>query len=306
MPIRYAGNDNRITYGKTPIKSIMQGETAVYGVEFQTEYMEKMFLLEDGGDYMRITGLTDYAKTQKNIVVLPNYNNKPITHISQGAFRGCALLESIAVPFVGESADKAEDDTWQYPFGYIFGTSSYSGGTAVTQVYHGSTSDSITTTTYYIPSSLRNVTVTGGNILYGAFHNCSMLTSVILGNGVTSIGESAFYDCAGLTSVTIGNGVTSIEGSAFRNCSGLTSVTIPDSVTSIENSAFSGCTGLTSVTVGNGVTSIGYQAFYGCTSLISVTFTGTITQWNAITKGSGWNNNSPFTQVVCSDGTVSV
>lgn len=48
----------------------------------------------------------------------------------------------------------------------------------------------------------------------------------------------AFENCSGLTSVTIGSGVTSIGNYAFSGCSGLTSITIPDSVTSIGVSAF--------------------------------------------------------------------
>ncbi len=59
----------------------------------------------------------------------------------------------------------------------------------------------------------------------------------------------AFYNCSGLTSVTIGNGVTSIGNYAFSGCSGLTSVTIPDRVTSIGSSAFSGCNSLASITL---------------------------------------------------------
>ena len=43
-----------------------------------------------------------------------------------------------------------------------------------------------------------------------------------------------------LTSITIGNSVTSIGSWAFDGCSGLTSVTIPNSVTSIGSSAFDG------------------------------------------------------------------
>ena len=67
-----------------------------------------------------------------------------------------------------------------------------------------------------------------------------------------------------ITSVIINDGVTSIGGAAFCHCTGLTSVTIGDSVTSIGIDAFSGCTGLTSVTSPDNVTSIGYNAFYGC------------------------------------------
>ena len=71
-----------------------------------------------------------------------------------------------------------------------------------------------------------------------AFDGCAGLTRVTIPNSVTRIGEGAFYGCTGLTSVTIGNSVTSIGVDAFRHCSRLTSVTIPDSVTSIGNYAF--------------------------------------------------------------------
>jgi hypothetical protein len=48
-----------------------------------------------------------------------------------------------------------------------------------------------------------------------------------------------------LTSVIIGNSVTSIGRNAFSNCSGLTSIVIPDSVTNIEYGAFELCSKLT-------------------------------------------------------------
>jgi uncharacterized ParB-like nuclease family protein len=96
------------------------------------------------------------------------------------------------------------------------------------------------------------------------------LTSLTIGNSVTSIGSGAFSGCSSLTSVTIPNSVTSIGNSAFSGCSGLTSVTIPNSVTTIGYYAFSGCSGLTSVTIPNSVTSIESSAFSGCNSLLSI------------------------------------
>ena len=74
------------------------------------------------------------------------------------------------------------------------------------------------------------------------------MTSVIISDGVTSIGEFAFVYCAGLTSVTIPNSVISIGGAAFGMC-GLTSIEIPNSVTSIGDYAFAYCINLETVTI---------------------------------------------------------
>ena len=103
------------------------------------------------------------------------------------------------------------------------------------------------------------------------FEYCSGLTSVTIGNSVTSIGDGAFDGCSSLTSVTIPNSVTSIGDEAFYNCSGLTSVTIGNSVNYIGGGAFFGCKGLTSVTIPNSVNYIGSDAFSGCSGLTSVT-----------------------------------
>lgn len=86
----------------------------------------------------------------------------------------------------------------------------------------------------------------------GLFYDCP-LKSVYLGRNIKNetsqqCGYSPFYNSTTLTSVTIGDFVTTIVSYAFSGCKGLTSVTIPNSVTSIEARAFGGCKGLTSVT----------------------------------------------------------
>ena len=74
--------------------------------------------------------------------------------------------------------------------------------------------------------------------------NRNSIKSVIINDGVTSIGGNAFWGYSALTSIEIPYSVTSIGGNAFRGCSALTSVTIPDSVTHIGTGAFEGCNSL--------------------------------------------------------------
>ncbi len=122
---------------------------------------------------------------------------------------------------------------------------------------------------FSLKDEIKKVVIGNGvtNIGNYAFKGCSNLTSVTIPNSVKSIGEYAFWGCSGLTSITIPNSVTKIEERAFYGCESLTSVTIPNSVTSIGNYAFYWCRSLTSVTIPNSVTSIGDYAFEGCKSL---------------------------------------
>ncbi len=132
---------------------------------------------------------------------------------------------------------------------------------------------------YPYSSFIKTVIIEDGVASIGnwAFYFCTNLTSVTIPNSVTSIGGAAFINCTGLTSITIPNSVTSIGDAAFINCTGLTSVTIPNSVTSIEQEAFCNCSGLTSITIPNSVTSIEYGAFADCSSLTSLTIPNSVT-----------------------------
>ena len=103
------------------------------------------------------------------------------------------------------------------------------------------------------------------------------IRSVIIEDGVTTIGQSAFWECIGLTNITIPNSVTIIGGSAFDNCQKLMEITIPNSVTTIGGAAFSGCVELTSITIPNSVTTIGDAAFSGCVELTNITIPNSVT-----------------------------
>ncbi|MBO4308416.1 MAG: leucine-rich repeat protein [Clostridia bacterium] len=181
-----------------------------------------------------------------------------VISIGKGVLSGCSSLTNMTIPFLGAKANVTADDI-QYPFGYIFGTRSYTGGVKMDQPYY--TSNSTYVPTYYIPNSLKTVTVTGTLPSKGGFNS-----------------NQGFYM---LQNITIGNSVTDIGDRVFIGCSGLTSITIPDSVTSIGNYAFAECRGLR-----------------------SITFEGTKAEWNAIRKGSYWNNNTGNYTIHCTDGDI--
>ncbi len=107
----------------------------------------------------------------------------------------------------------------------------------------------------------------------------SDIKTIVIGDGVTSIGLYAFNNCTNLTNITMPDSLTYIEQGVFEGCTSLTSVTIPNSVTRIDYYTFSRCTSLTSVTIPDSVAYIYPYAFEGCTSLTDVYYTGSEEEW---------------------------
>ena len=209
--------------------------------------------------------------------------------IASGAFDGCTALEKIYITSRTSSLtvqSGAFDDCEK-----LASIEGYADTTAMKAVIDASgitratvVAGTIVSNAFSRCSGLTSVTIGNGvtSIEYRAFEDCSGLTSITIPDSVTSIGSYAFRGCSGLTSVTIGDSVTSIGQYAFAYCRGLTSIVIPDSVTSIVDYAFSGCSGLTSITIPDGVTSIGSSAFDGCSGLTSVYYTGDVAGWCGI------------------------
>jgi len=102
-----------------------------------------------------------------------------------------------------------------------------------------------------------------------SFYNCTGLSgTLVIPEGVTSIGSDTFYNCANLTTVKFPETLQSIESSAFRGCSGLTgTLVLPDSLQAIGSNAFSYCSGLTSVSFPAELQTIDMRAFADCTGL---------------------------------------
>ena len=84
---------------------------------------------------------------------------------------------------------------------------------------------------------------------------------------VVGITAYAFHECTGLTSVVIGDNIPSIEIFTFFNCTGLTSITIGENVSSIGQNAFYGCLSINSITcMRNLIPTLDGDAFYGISS----------------------------------------
>ena len=262
-----------------------------------------------------------------SIVIPSAYNGMQVTGIGASAFANHFRLRSITIP---NSVRSIEEGAFAYCDGLrnieIPNSVTYIGASAFKNCYQLNNIE--------IPNSVTSI----GDY---AFYTCNGLKSITIPASVTIVGDFAFGNCAGLTNIDIPANVTIIGNGAFSGCSGVTSImvdsnnpnyvsidgvlfnkaitnlicypagktgsyTIFDSVTSIGDSAFENCDGLTSVTISDGVTTIGNSAFSRCDSLTSITFNGTKAQWNAISKDSDWTYNVPATEVVCSDGEVSI
>ena len=98
------------------------------------------------------------------------------------------------------------------------------------------------------------------------------IRTLVIADGVTSIGAWAFNGCGDLSSVTIPGSVKSIGNYAFYNCKAIESLSLPQGVEHIGERAFLFCNALSSLTLPDSITQMDYGAFWGCSALTSFTF----------------------------------
>ena len=255
--------------------------------------------------------ITGYTGNGGDIIIPSVIDGCPVVTIKNGAFQNCTNLTSVTVPdsvttiytspFTGCTNltgiwvdannliysndnrgvlyNKNKTTLYLAPGGI---SGEYVIPDSVTALWHQAFTNTSGLNAVTIPAS---VTTFGDNV----FAN-SGLSSVILADGLRTIGMCAFMNCDNLASVTIPGSMASFGGYTFEGCDSLTSVAIVDGVNTILQSAFVDCVNLTTVTMGSSVTAIDRNAFKGCDNLNDVYYSGTEEQWNAITVGR--NNES--------------
>ena len=279
---------------------------------FYTANWESVFLFqyEANDDSYTLIGLV--SESNVNLEVPSMYEGKPVKKIAshafekgtqiktlfipasievieEGALFNCSSLENLTIPFVGNRENVSSTDLFQYPFGYLFGTNSYTAGIATEQSYFYDNLSSPKSTIYYVPDSLNIVTVTGGSILQGAFYNCTGLIRISIPEDITSIEKNAFRNCSSLKQITIPTDVKSINTGAFSGCKSLETIIIPGKVSVICDYSFANCSSLKSLIVPVSVETIQFCAFAGCSKVEAVYFMGSEELWKNISM-AGSNN----------------
>jgi hypothetical protein len=93
---------------------------------------------------------------------------------------------------------------------------------------------------------------------------------------------------------------------AFLQCDVLNTVILREGVEVIDHFAFWNCPSMTAIHIPRSTSDIGIQAFAYCFDLRDVYYAGTMAEWEAVSKGEGWNQDCPTLIVHCLDGDVTV
>ena len=250
-------------------------------------------VMDDAYPPPKTVTITKYTGKESTVILPSTINSWHVTKIGEDAFQDNTTITSVTIP-----ANVTE-----------IGSNAFAGCTNLTRVnYEGDWSnltiqsgnpavqDAANEQLFNFEFTPDNTAVIVTNYKCKGTAADVTIPSCYKGKPVTAINNAAFPNSA-VTSVTIPDSITSIPDAAFVNCSQLTNISIPNSVTYIGFSAFSSCTSLKSITLPSSLRTIGNSAFAGCPSSMTVTYSGSKTQWDAISKGS--NNDVLENKLVC-------
>ena len=192
-----------------------------------------------------------------------------LTTIDEGAFEYCEKLQSI---ILGETMQTINADAFlgcgnvtevEIPNGCTkIAETAFEGCCNIEKIVYPTSAIK-----YFDIYSLKDVTITSGVIEADQFHSSS-IEKLVIGEGVTSIGEMAFaYSDIKTLDLSNATSLETIGAYAFNECDNLTMVTLDNRISTIGEGAFFYCKNLEQVIIGSGVKTIGKYAFYDCGKL---------------------------------------
>lgn len=111
-----------------------------------------------------------------------------------------------------------------------------------------------------------------------AFYQCDNIYDIIIPNSIKKIGDNSFYHCYNMRIDSLPTNLKEIGSGAFLHCYNINqNLIIPNGVTYIGDSAFSGCKYLRNVTISNSMKNISSNLFSACSDLKSIIIPDSIT-----------------------------
>jgi hypothetical protein len=142
----------------------------------------------------------------------------------------------------------------------------------------GSTTVSLVGTTMTVSGTGAMADYTNSN-QRGWNGDAATVTTLIIEEGVTTVGMRAFYNFTSLTSVSLPSTLSAINEYGFGNTSSLTTITLPAALTSIGNNGFKS-SGVTEIKcLGTGAITTGTDAFDGVTATVLYPGSGAAPAW---------------------------
>ena len=296
--------------GKEQTIALLQQEMET----FPTTQSLYTFELKNDGTYALATAAADITEA----VIPTRYKSVPVTQIGAGAFQDCRALTSVTIPDGVTSIGR-------YAFSGCTGLTSIAIPTGVVSIGEGAFAGCTDLAGVYIADLAKWCDISFGNYqanplccAHKLYLNNELIKTLVIPDGIKSIGDFAFAGYASMTNVTIPDSVTSIGKYSFSGCTGLTTIAVPAGVVSIGESAFDDCANLTVVYItdlakwcgisfGNananplyyahnlylnhalirtlvipdGVTRIGQYVFQSCTGLTSISLASSLTYLDA-------------------------
>lgn len=191
-----------------------------------------------------------------------------ITSFGSGVCNGCYALNTVIIHFTGDNCFKSNN------FNYCFNLKrlDFPLNNNLTNLETYALAYCLSLTSFSIPNTITS--------LSGYCFEYALFDTIIIPNGVKTIGVYAFAYCNNLREITIPNSVTSLGGNMFYYATNLHKITVPNSVTTVPNYFCGYCYSLVEVVIPEGITTVGQNAFYRCYSLEEITMPSTVTSIN--------------------------